>query len=167
VRSFPSRPKSPAPRSYLYLMVDVGGCKIGVSNSPKRRRSSFWTSYVPPVVCQWYLPEGRALLMENEIKTRFAAHVVGINTEWFNVSPHDIIHTVEEVVRERFNLEPCRWYKDGTVMFWGRRPVKMSERQVKARWGNVEDYGTRADAVRGTGWTVTTAWRRFGPREKR
>jgi hypothetical protein len=44
---------------------------------------------------------------------------------------------------------------------------RLSKAEAEARWRNLEDYGTRADAVRGTGWTITTAWRAFGPREMR
>jgi hypothetical protein len=44
---------------------------------------------------------------------------------------------------------------------------RLSKAEMEARWRNVEDHATRADAVRGTGWTVTTAWRQFGPREMR
>jgi hypothetical protein len=44
---------------------------------------------------------------------------------------------------------------------------RMPKAEVEARWRAVADYATRADAVRGTGWTVTTAWRHFGPRERK
>jgi hypothetical protein len=44
---------------------------------------------------------------------------------------------------------------------------RLSKAEAEARWRNLEDYGTRADAVRGTGWTISTAWRAFGPREMR
>ena len=156
-------------------MVDVGGCKIGISNRPERRRrethylsrsGSVWTSYVPPVVRQWYLPGGRALLMEGEIKARFGDHAVGNSTEWFNVSPHEIIDAVENTVRERFNLEPCRWYKDGTVLFRDVREPKMADRHARAIWHDLTRYPARADAIEAMrGWTTVTAWRAFGPRE--
>jgi hypothetical protein len=140
VRAFPNRPMHPEPRSYLYLMVDVGGCKIGISNRPARRRwempypsridDASGADYVPPVVKQWYLPDGLALIMEGDVKMRFAGYRVGNHTEWFNVSPHQIIQAVESTVRARFSLEPCRWYKDGTILFW---PIQMPSRRCSGR----------------------------------
>lgn len=44
---------------------------------------------------------------------------------------------------------------------------RIPKAEAETRWRNLADYATRADAVRGTGWTITTAWRAFGPREKR
>jgi hypothetical protein len=125
-RGQPARPKGAAPpRSYLYLMVDVGGCKIGISNNPERRRwETYYPSriadcsgsdYVPPVVKRWYLPGGVALAMENTVKAHFAAH--SIAGEWFNISPHEIIQMVYRVLRERFDLVACEWHEDETVLF--------------------------------------------------
>jgi hypothetical protein len=88
-------------------MVDVGGCKIGVSNEPERRRweipypsrlpSCSGADYVPPVVKKWHLPL-RAVEMEGVIKAIFRDHSVDGSSEWFNVSPHAIIQTVNQIL---------------------------------------------------------------------
>jgi hypothetical protein len=50
-----------------------------------------------------------------------------------------------------------------------RRKQIAEERQdaetVGARWRDRKRYPNAADALVGTGWTRTTAWRHFGPRE--
>jgi hypothetical protein len=43
--------------------------------------------------------------------------------------------------------------------------ARLDEAEMGARWRDLKQYPTVFDAILRTGWTRTTAWRRFGPRD--
>lgn len=94
--TFPALPSRPAARSYLYVAaVGRSFTKIGISNNPPRRAESFPPQGRFKVVAAWHLPDGRALLIEQEVKRRFGG------TELMEVGHLTVRKAVTDAINRR------------------------------------------------------------------
>lgn len=92
------------------------------------------------------------------------------------------VHIHPPTIREAHEAER-KWAGERGAMGHRKRAKELSKRgheayrkkleagripkeQIEARWRNLIDYPTRKEAVAGTGWSLTKAWREFGPREQ-